>query len=182
MAINYTQTDSAIIAGIYCSGGASSANDIARTAVDGGTAGTGTPSVIATASGVSEALLNFEITPAGGTSWDAGTWTVRLNVTTANMNVTLVAIWICRVDSSGVNQATIGSATGLSISVGTTGVKSQTVTGSAQTPAAGDMVEVVFLFSNGAMSSSSLNIKPDQNIDSPFTAGAADTLFAQSVM
>lgn len=90
------------------------------------------------------------------------------------MNLTITEIHICRVDSSCVNQATLGSATGLSISLGSTGVKSQNVTqGSSASPSVGDLVLIVFVGSNGAMSDQNINISPDQNIDSPFTAVTA---------
>lgn len=143
----------------------------------GGTPGTTGWSVSTGASATSEWDFSIQIIPASGVSWDAGTWTVRFNVSTANMNVTLVGVYICQADSGMNNKATIGSSTGLAISLGTTGVKSTTVSGSSATPAAGDMVYILLIFSNGAMTNSSTNIQMNQNIDSPFTAGAATKAF-----
>ena len=54
--------------------------------------------------------------------------------------------------------------------MGTTGVKSGNITGAAQTPSAGDYVNVVFVFSNGAsMSTATFSFTSDQLINSPFT-------------
>lgn len=143
--------------------------------VSGGTLGTtiGSWSVAASATDVAE--FAFICTVDSGVSWDAGTWTIRFNVTTANMNLTVTEIHLCRVSSTCVNQASLGSATGLSISLGTTGVKSQDISGSAATPGAGDIVLVVFVITNGAMSGQTASVTYNQNIDSPFTAAAATT-------
>lgn len=112
-------------------------------------------------------------TPDTGITWDAGDWTVRFNVTSSNMNLTITEIHLCQVSSACANVATLGSATGLSIALSTTGVKTQTVTqGSTATPSAGDKLLIVFVGTNGAMSSQSATITHDQNIDSPFTAAS----------
>lgn len=178
MGVNYTQTDTfGSSLQSWCSGASVFSAD-SKVAQDGATAGSASDSVNVSSSAVSELDLGFEITPASGTTWGSGTWTVRLNVTTANMNVTWVAVYICQVDSGDTNKATIGSTTGLSISLGTTGVKSTTVSGSAVTPAANDKVQIVLLFSNGAMSTSTWSQTPNQNIDSPFTASSNKTLAA----
>ena len=175
MAINYTQTDTVsdfdgyeVCAGAY-GGGASNS----RQASDGGSAGS-TPVADTTLSSGTARHDLVEIHPDAGTTGSSGTWTVRLNVTTGNMNLSITAVHICRVNSSGVSQETIGSATGLSISLSSTGVKSQDVTGSAVTLAAGDLVTIVFTVVNGAMSNQSFFWTPNQNIDSPFTAAAVE--------
>lgn len=175
MAINYTQTDGTTgrcnsNAG-YCSGFSTTQSaGTGRVCSDGGTAGTG---AVSTTTGAATRAIGayFTIIPDSGTTGNSGTWTVRLNVTTANMNLTLLEVWICRVNSSCVNQETIGSTTGLTTSLGTTGVKSINVTGSAVTLAADDKVVVGFYVDNTAMSSQAFSFTPDQNIDSPFTTG-----------
>jgi hypothetical protein len=83
------------------------------------------------------------------------------------MNLTLSSVFICRVNSADVNQATIGSATGLGISLGTTGVKTVNVTGTAQTPNVGDYINIVMVYTNGAMTSQSFQFQPTQLIDTP---------------
>lgn len=120
------------------------------------------------------------IVPAS-TNWAAGDWTVRYNVSSANMNMTWVATYICRVSSTCVNQATIGSLTGQSISLGTTGVKSMTVSGSAQTPGATDKIVIMFVFTNGAMTAQSWGASAiSANIDSPFTVVQVEQRLTQT--
>lgn len=172
----FTQTDSgspcSAAQDLGCSGRSASSVAVAdKVASVGGTAGS-TPYAWQFGASNTNVVVNaVDCTVPASTSWDAGTWTVRFNVVTSNMNLTITEIHICRVNSSCANQATIGSATGLSIALSSTGVKSQNVTGVAQTPGVGDRVLIVFVGSNGAMSSQSADIIPDQNIDSPFTEG-----------
>lgn len=168
--INYTQTDTAPSGslGSFCSSRSGDDASI-RTATNGGTAGTSALNVSSSSSASNTISFTVKVTIDSGTSWASGTWTWRLNVTTANMNITLNEVYICRVDSSDVSQATIGSATALGISCGATGVKSGTISGSAQTPNTGDYVRILFCFSSSAMSVQLTGITPNQNIDSPFT-------------
>jgi hypothetical protein len=169
--INYTQTDTApscdLSTAQFCFPNAGSST-VRKLAVDGGTAGTTTLTEGVTGSAADELGCRWEIAPAVGVSWDAGTWTVRLNVTASNMNLTWDLVYICRVDSSCVNQATIGSTTGLAISLSTIGVKTATVSGAAQTPTAGDLVQVILGFDNGSMNAQTFDVLSDQLIDSPF--------------
>lgn len=151
-----------------CSGatGGSTAN---RQATVGGTAGTVAVPDSITGNATGEVGPVMDLTVPASTTGDSGTWTTRLNVTTANMNLTIVSIFVCRANSTCTNQETIGSATGLSISLGTTGVKSQNVTGSAVTLAAGDRVTVIYVLANGSMNAAAFEWTPNQDIDSPFT-------------
>src|SRR4029434_1901476 len=132
--------------------------------------------------GAGQAGVMFEIAPTN-TIWAAGSWTVRLNVTTLNTTVTWTDTYICRLNSANVSQATIGSLTGQTTSLSTTRVKTHTgtgaarnpatrvqahtVTGAAQTPAAGDKVYIVLVF-NCTGANQTLGVTFNQNIDSPF--------------
>ena len=181
MAMTFAQTGSGSAA---CSGTVEKAGCSGRTssitsAVDleclvGGTAGTVPITAGITSGGTNLCFVFFACVVPAGTSGDSGTWTTRLNVTTANMNLTVTEIYVCRASSDCTNQETIGSATGLSISLGSTGVKTQTVSGSAVTLSAGDLVTVVYVGTNGAMTDQTIQFTPDQNIDSPFTEPAPD--------
>jgi hypothetical protein len=113
-------------------------------------------------------------------NWNAGTYTWRLNVTGSNMNITLTEVHICRISSGGTNLATVGSATGLGISCSSTGVKSGTVTGTAQSHNPGDNIIFLFVFSNGSMSQQTLNITPDQIQNTPIDAAPTTILTADS--
>lgn len=193
MAITYRVPSSApgsrvvAINSVVCAGGSA-------TAVNSGTgneqflvsdssyAATGASEIIGCdSSGSSLRCVVFEAVVASGVTWGAGTWTVHTRVATANMNLTITAIYICRINSSGVSQATIASSTGLSdTSWQSTGTKTFTVTGgAAQTPSAGDRFVVVFALSNGAMSLQSVTLteNADGTIDvvAPFTASSSTT-------
>jgi len=84
----------------------------------------------------------------GITAWAAGTYTVNINVTTANADVFWEHTYVCRCNSSGVNQETIGSTTSQHTSCGTTGTKSMSVTGAATTASATDRLYIVCVFQN----------------------------------
>lgn len=164
MAISYTQTDTAAVCTIAPH----------TKAIDGGTAGS-TPlsqSIIASAVGASGP--KFELIINSGTTGNSGTLTYNLDITTANMNLTWSGIKVEQQNSACSIVATLANSTGLGISLGTTGVKIGTVSISAATFSAGDVVRVTALIDNGAMSSQSIGWTPDQNIDSPFTAAAAN--------
>jgi hypothetical protein len=181
MAISYTQTDDTGSFGCIASellgcSGLSGASDLQSTDLRACTVG-GTPGVGASFINIGSSQTNvvekaFACDVASGVSWDAGTWTIRLNITASNMNLTWSQVYVCRINSTCVNQETIGSNTAVNISLSTTGVKSTTVSGSAVTPSAGDKVLIVLAFTNGAMSSQSAQYTPDQDIDSPFTASS----------
>jgi hypothetical protein len=175
MAISYNQTGSASGAGeiAACSGatviGTQAQNCLCTI---GGSAG-GALTVGGTQFdiGTNLAAVMMEIVPAAGVTWSSGTWTVRLNVTTLNANITWTATYICRLNSSNVNQATIGSLTAQTTSLGSTGVKTHSVTnGSSQTPGAGDKAYIVCVFSVANSNNQSFGWTPNQAIDTPLTA------------
>ena len=184
MAITYAQTSAAagpFVTPKFCSSATlAAANSNSVICTDGGTLGSNVAGSTLNSSqtdtvfygaGGGRALL--ELTVASGVIWSAGTWTVRLNVTTANMNLTLQKVAICRLNSANVNQEKIGEATGLAVGLGTTGVKSINVTGIATTPSVGDKVMILWSGDNSAMSTQAADITYNQNIDSPFSVPAA---------
>lgn len=184
MAIVYAQTASAAGAGAIaaCSGGTVLSGTQSKSILC--TFG-GSPGGALTVGGsdldveTGQACVMFEITPAAGVTWGTGNFVVRINVTTANSLITWTGTFVCRINSSNVNQATIGSLTGQTTAFSTTGVKSHTVSGSSQTPGAGDKVYIVCLFSS-ADKNQTFGITADQNIDTPFTA-VAPTVTTQAV-
>ena len=172
MALNFQQTDAngGFTAGAFCSGAALNAAKSIKACSNGGTAGTTAVQITLDASAADKAAVWWEITVPSGYDWLAGTWTVPLNVTVASSstNQKLDAVYICRVNSAGVSQATIGSATGQALALNATGVKSVNVTGSAQTPAAGDKVVCVLVFDNADTMTRTFSFTPNQVISSPF--------------
>jgi hypothetical protein len=130
-----------------CSGATVANTPVGRLAVDGGSSSATTATATHTVRNNAIACLMFELAPAD-TSWPAGNWTVNLNVTTGNTDFTWIATYVCRFNSSCVNQATVGSLTGQSTSM-TAGSKSMTVSGSSQTAASDDKVYIVCVFDIG---------------------------------
>lgn len=166
------QTDTAAGCGVVsgCSG-AGLANRVAgREATAGGTFGTSTAQIrLIGSAGGDQAGVVFQSAAGepGLTLWPAGNWTVHLNVTTANANITWVATYVCLFRATCVSLATVGSLTGQSTSLGTIGVKGHTLSGSAQLAAASDVVYIVLVFSNGHALSQSFWFRPDQSIATP---------------
>lgn len=100
------------------------------------------------------------------TSWESGTYTVRLNIVNTSTVITLEEIYICRADKDCISQATVGSTTGLAEDLSTTGTRTFNITGSSQTAELTDRLAFIFVFSAGAPGGA-LGIKPDQDIDTP---------------
>src|SRR6187431_1393606 len=108
MAMTFVETDAAAVctvATVTCEAGVIDGIAEPCTAEVGGSAGTGTFLVNALSSSIaaksSSSLITCSI-PAS-TTGDAGTWTVQINITTANMNLTWAECWVCRVNSLCVN-------------------------------------------------------------------------------
>jgi hypothetical protein len=172
--ISLQQTDSGAIDGAESacsSAGATSVTDNKK-ATQGGTPGTTTPTISLSGNQTNSRGIHFEsaANEPGQTSWPAGNWVVRLNITTANANITWTGTYICRVNSSGQSLATVGSLTGQSLGLGSTGVQSMTISGSAQSANVTDRIYIVLVFSNSQTSLQSFNYQPNQFIDTPIPA------------
>lgn len=160
----------------YCSVGTQGTNRTVRRAQQGDTAGVTGVAVTVDNADTAKNIWWHCVIPAGA-SWDAGNWTVRLNVTGAAMNTTWEGTYICRLNSACANQASIGSLTGQSIDVGTTGVKTfPAISGAAQTPSAGDLVMVICRFTEtSGHGNNTITYLPDQLINTPFDDGVTGT-------
>ncbi len=109
---------------------------------------TGSYSVTISKGATQEFVLYSASGVPNATNWPSGNWTVKLDVTTANSNVTWQDTCILRVNSSGVAQATVGSLTAQNISLGATGVQSMTISGASQSASATDRIAVVVNLKN----------------------------------
>jgi hypothetical protein len=100
----------------------------------------------------------------GLTSWASGTWTIHVNVTTASSNM----LWVgtCVFSTSAV---LVGSTTGQSIDLSTTGLKTMTVSGSSESVPSTAQVQVDLIFQNSASNGPSRHITYS-------TGGANDTV------
>ena len=125
---------------------------------------------------VTRVVIMFE-TAAGdcdALTCPAGAWTIPVNVTTGSgsaSHLTIPAVYVCRVNSSGVSQQTIGSLTGLSQNVDGAGVVSFSVTnGAAATFSTGDRVAIVIVATNIDPVAWGFNFKPDQVVTTPMAS------------
>lgn len=88
------------------------------------------------------------------TSWPAQTYSVNLNVAQSNANLQITEVKVYRVDSNGgpstSGLAVVGDLTGLTQSLGSTGVLTFNVSGAAQTASATDRLAVKFYTKNSA--------------------------------
>lgn len=103
-----------------CSGAAVAATPASRLCVEGGVAGSSSITFSARATRVS---LMFQFAP-GQVGWSAGNYTPPLNIITANAGITVIGGYVCRLSAACGGAVEVGHVTGLSISLGTTGVKS----------------------------------------------------------
>jgi hypothetical protein len=159
----------------YCSGTAAGRPN-SKLAQSGGSAGSTEVSDTMTAN-LTTRFLMYDCAIPSGASWDGGTWTVRVDVTDGNMVIDLEEIWICRINSSCVNQEEIGSDTTINQVLTTSQVYSFDITGSAVTPSADDRVAIILVCTNNDdMMSQVLGITPSQIIDTPFDDGVAGAL------
>lgn len=169
MAITLTQTDTdtgTFPAGSI--GGCSitpNGQTSSKIATSGGTAGTGTVNLTHDASASQLCEVQF-ISAAGepnSTSWEGGSATYRLEVTTANMQLT----WDQVKHNAGTTGINCFSALG--ISLGSTGVKSttQTLSASAGRNAVDRITTTYVLVSSNSMATQAWAYKPSQNIDTP---------------
>lgn len=173
MAITLTQTDTAAT----CSNPTACAVNKEATisvkqATAGGTAGTTAVSVTRGTNATDREIIFFQ-SAAGepnSTSWESGTWTVRIEITTSNMNVTSWSTGACALDtacSANLQVFGNGPATG---DFTTTGVKTSSRSGNAITAGPSDTIVVVIAAGGGTMGDT-FGYKPSQNIDTPVEQG-----------
>jgi len=111
------------------------------------------------------------------TSWAAGDWVIRLNVTTAD-TMSISDLTVCRVNSScTTHEERIAGGPLTPIDLNSTGTKTITISGSAATAASGDLfLVVVTTQEDQAHGNSSVKITPSLIIDTPLTSLADDTI------
>lgn len=97
--------------------------------------------------------------PMGVSTWPAATYTVSLNVAQPNSDVRVVRVKIYRVDANGgpgfAGLSVLGEADNLSVSLGTAGVQTFTISGAAQDVDPSDRLAVKFYTSTSSGSSQS---------------------------
>ena len=171
MTTNFQQTDTdAGATNVQCTGNSNGAVTRSNQAEVGGSAGsterTAEPDFLATdLNGVWMEIINID--DYDGAS---GNWTTRLNITTANHQITLDEIHICHVDSGYTGKNTLGSLVAIGAALGATGVQEHIVNqASGVTIAAGDLIIIIYAFDNAQAMTQTIGYTPDQIIIGPGT-------------
>ncbi len=178
MATTYQQTDTdqsdVCAVAAYCSTvGGTIETDRAKTAEVSGTAGT---TEVTFSNGIlqtDDIEWSFLCIPTAGSTRNSGTWTVNVDFSTGAMTVTWESLFMCRLNSSCVNQETMASATSLGIATNA-GNQSSTLEDPDGTFDVGDKVVFILGFSNThEHSTSNVGITPSLTITSPWDEPAA---------
>jgi hypothetical protein len=141
----------------------------------GGTAGVTGVSCTNDSTTAEEIHAWFQSSPGelDGLTIAAGNWTVGLNITSAQAAFTYTKCFICHLNSSGTSIGTIGSVTGLGISLGTTGVKTATVSGSQVTFGTSETFVCCLLMTCNTSSIRTFQFTPNATVVAPGTVSAA---------
>lgn len=186
MAITYTQTDTTTDCEdqTACATGTVGSTTLTTELIEGASGGTTEQS--ADIPSDSSRLVVFMQTSGGvgATTWESGTYVPRWNVTTSQMDTAITGVWICRMDSTCTNQATVASNTSLNKDISGGGVFSENLTGTSQSASETDDIFCITEITNSnTHSSRSVGITPDQNFDTPIVINstvAADTATSTS--
>lgn len=175
----YEQVDVAAVDGSIeaCSfGGTGTATHFDREVQESGSLGSGTNDVVVSSTNVLRGMhFESENNEPNETTWPAGDWIFRFNVTTGNANVEWVTQVCCRLDSGGTSQAQIFLA-GIpgGVQALTAGVHEETFSGAVDFgAAASDRFYLVSLLRReaDAHGNQTATITNDQLLDTPFDGG-----------
>ena len=174
MAITFTQTDTNMSGtcsvAAFCSsvGGSHQGEDFGKSCTPTGSAGSSGETFSVAAAQGDDIEWSFMCVPAAGSTRQSGDWTVNFDFTAGSMTVVLASVFMCRVNSSCVNQETMDSDTGLTIATNA-GDQSHVLTDGGGTFDAGDVIVFVCGFTEtGGHSAGSITIVPSLTIASPW--------------
>jgi hypothetical protein len=158
---------------LACSGGTLASTSSSALIDEGGTAGS-TADSVQISDNTQRVIYWFESDQIGsGSTWPSGTFTVRVNITSADSDGQWDHTHVCRVSSTCGSPSAVGNLTNQNTALSTTGVKTHSVSGSSQTPNATDLILIVLTFEDtAAHGNMSVDITPNQDIDTPLTAPA----------
>lgn len=143
----FTESNSTGIAQAATCGGVTTASQTFVLVQSGAATGTIASGSIAAGASISYTFTTAASDP-GVTSWAAGNWVTGVNVSTGGSGVQWTTTCVLQLNSGGTLVNTVGSLTGQTTDLGSTGLKTHTVSGSAETPTATDRIQVVTVFKN----------------------------------
>lgn len=172
------QEDTAADSGFVttCSGVAAGSVTSDHQMLRGGTAGS--TEVLPDPDNTTSSVLVFQsdtsLPEPNVTTWDAGDYVIRLNVTTGRTATQWVATYICERTSGGTYNA-VASLTGQTTAM-TAGTQTMTVNRATNyTAAATSTIYIVCVFQGPAHGGSDVGITPSLVIDTPIDDGVAAT-------
>lgn len=170
------QEDTAADSGFVttCSGVAAGSVTSDHQMIRGGTAGTTevSPDPDNTTSSILAFQSDTSLPEPNVTTWDAGDYVIRLNVTTARIGTVWAATYICERTSGGAYNA-VASLTGQSIGMDA-GTQTMTVNRATNYAAAAtSTIYIVCVFTGPAHGGSDVGITPSLVIDTPIDDGVA---------
>lgn len=172
------QEDTAADSGFVttCSGVAAGSVTSNHQMIRGGTAGT--TEVLPDPDNGSASVLAFQsditLPEPNKTTWDAGDYVIRLNVSTGRAATLWAATYICERTAAGGYNA-VASLTGQSIAMGA-GTQTMTVNRATDyTAAASSTIYIACVFTGPAHGGSSVGIIPSLIIDTPIDDGVSAT-------
>lgn len=109
----------------------------------------------------------FQSGQVGQVDWPGGDWTVNINISTAQNDITLSGVWVCRIQDDCTPDVAVGSNT-TSFDASAAGVISVPVTGTLTSGLTTDRVYIVCEFTNGhTMNARTVGITPSETVASP---------------
>lgn len=188
MAIDWVQEDTAATCGAIsaCSGQTvpgSATTD--HSMAEGATAGN-TEVLLDIPAGTNDIRAFFQSDQVGELTWEAGTWTVDINISTAANNLFITGVWICRVDDTCTSVATVASDTTFNRDISAAGTQTFSLSGVATDDTDGgaetDSAYVILRVQNDhSMTSRTLGITPNETISAPIESTVTRTLAASAV-
>lgn len=162
---------------IGCSGATAEASPDAQQMLRSGTAGS-TEITIDPGNGLTRACLAFQsdttLPEPNVTTWQAGDYVVRLNVTTARSGMIWEETYICE-RTSGATFNTVASLVGQTTTMDA-GTQTHTVNRASDfTAAANSTVYIVMVFTGPAHGGSNAGVTPSLVIDTPIDDGISAT-------
>lgn len=173
--LDLVQTDDSATHGVIqaCAPAAGGVSGIPmdRAALDGGTAGS-TAVIVRSDKNSLRRAIHLESGALSSSSWASGNWTIPVWVSTGQASVDFEEVYVCRVNASGVSQATVGSLTLIAEAAGS-GLHTFVVSGAAQPTAnTTDRAYIVILLKNNtAHTNLDIEVVPSQTITTPVEGG-----------
>ena len=104
----------------------------------------------------------------GLTRWEGGTWVINMEITQGNGDMRWQEIYVCRLNSGGVNQGTVTFRTGINQDIDDGPVSLVLNQNSSVAVSSTDLVLLVFVIQNVEATPQSFEFEPNGYVVSPY--------------